>query len=175
MNAIIETHRLFLRQFIYGDASELFSLNNDPDVVKYTGDKPFKDLTEAEHFLSNYKYNPIPSSPEIPVGRWAMIRKTDNQFIGWCGLKHLESLNETDLGFRLHKKYWGLGYATEAGIACLNFGFRNLKITEIVGRAMKENTASIRVLEKCGMKYSGEFIFAEHPGVRFIATATAKK
>ena len=54
MNVIIETDRLFLRQFIADDAIELFNLNNDPDVVKYTGDKPFRDLREAQQFVNDY-------------------------------------------------------------------------------------------------------------------------
>jgi ribosomal-protein-alanine N-acetyltransferase len=96
-----------------------------------------------------------------------MIRKGDNAFIGWCGLKYLESIQETDLGFRLHQRFWGQGFATEAAIACINFGFHELKLSEIVGRAMKENLASICVLEKCGMKYRNDFVFAEHPALCF--------
>ncbi|MBK9413661.1 MAG: GNAT family N-acetyltransferase [Bacteroidetes bacterium] len=168
MNVIIETDRLFLRQFIADDAIELFNLNNDPDVVKYTGDKPFRDLREAQQFVNDYSYSSIPSNPNTPIGRWAVIRKSDNTFIGWCGLKFVEKLNEIDLGFRLHKIFWGQGFATEAGIGCLDFGFHKLKVKEIAGRSMKENLASIRVLEKCGMKYRNDFVFAEHPGACFV-------
>ena len=95
MNVIIETDRLFLRQFIADDAIELFNLNNDPDVVKYTGDKPFRDLREAQQFVNDYSYSSIPSNPNTPIGRWAVIRKSDNTFIGWCGLKFVEKLKGT--------------------------------------------------------------------------------
>jgi [ribosomal protein S5]-alanine N-acetyltransferase len=161
----METERLYLREFIHEDASDLLALNNDKEVIKYTGDKPFKDLRDAQDFIKDYKYTFIHSNQQRRIGRWAMIRKADNAFIGWCGLKYLDTLKETDLGFRLDQKFWGQGYATEAAIACINFGFQELKLSEIVGRAMKENLASIRVLEKCGMKYRNDFVFAEHPGL----------
>ena len=51
------------------------------------------------------------------------------------------------------KKAWGNGYATEAAYACMKYGFEKLHLQRIVGRAMPENTASIRVLEKCEMQY----------------------
>ncbi len=54
MVAILETDRLYLREFIIEDASDFFNLNNDPEVVKYTGDVPFSDINAAKIFLQNY-------------------------------------------------------------------------------------------------------------------------
>lgn len=61
------------------------------------------------------------------------------------------------------QKAWGKGYATEAAYASIKYGFKNLNLTRIVGRAMPDNTNSIRVLEKCGMTYIGEEIVDNHP------------
>ena len=74
------------------------------------------------------------------------------EFLGWCGLKYDEELDEYDLGFCFLKKHWGKGYATEASELCIKLGFEKFKMPEIVGRVMSENVASIKVLEKLGRK-----------------------
>lgn len=147
----IETPRLLLREFILSDAENFFELNNDYDVIRYTGDKAFSTIEEAQQLISSYM-----QYEKYRMGRLTMILKSSNEILGWCGLKFLEETNEVDLGYRLHKKYWGKGYATEAGIACIDFGFTELKLNRIIGRAAKENVGSIRVLEKCGMKFLEE-------------------
>lgn len=168
MNSVYETDRLYHRQFIASDAKYLFELNSDADVIKYTGDKPFADLLQAQEFLNNYSYKTIPVHNEIPVGRWAMIRKNDHEFIGWCGLKYNEVSGEIDLGYRLFANFWGQKFATESALGCLKFGFEKLTIPQIIGRAMHENKASIRVLEKCGMKFRNEFSGDDHSGVCYV-------
>ena len=85
--------------------------------------------------------------------------KENDEFLGWCGLKFTEKLNEYDIGFRFFKKYWNKGYATESAKSCINYGINKLKMTEILGRAMKDNIASIKVLEKIGLQYKKNFDF----------------
>lgn len=147
MNSIIETERLLLREFCQTDASGLFELNSDPEVVRHTGDLPFSSISDAGDFIkayNDYKKNGF--------GRWAVVVKDSDKFVGWCGLK----LNEeafVDIGFRFFQNEWGKGYATESALACLNYGFKHLNMDEIIGRASFENKASIRVLEKLGMTF----------------------
>ena len=86
-------------------------------------------------------------------GRWAVIEKASGEFTGWCGLKLMSENNEIDLGYRFQKKFWGKSFATEAAMASLKFGFEIKKLERIIGRAMTANIASIKVLEKCGMKF----------------------
>lgn len=144
---IFESERLYFRMFVEEDAPELLELNSDPLVIKYTGDPPFKDFDEALKFVKEYDHY-----TKHGFGRWAVIRKVDHSFIGWCGLKYNEE-NEIDIGFRLFRKEWGNGYATEAVRATLNYGINELSMNIIVGRAAAENIASIKVLEKTGFKY----------------------
>lgn len=147
MKIIFETERLILRELVISDAGHFYKLNSDPEVIKYTGDVPFNSLDEARIFLENYtEYS------TNGYGRWAVLSKEDNEFLGWCGLK-LNEENMIDLGFRLHKIYWGNGFATEAASACLNYGFSVLKLPIIIGRTLIENAASIQVLKKIGMTY----------------------
>lgn len=147
MRVILETKRLRLQEFSAADAIHLFELNNDPEVLKFTGDLPFDSIENAVKFLANYS-----NYKKDGFGRWAVYLKKDNRFIGWCGFRKNEG-EWIDLGFRFLKKEWGNGYATEAAKGCIEFGFNQLGIIEIVGRAVKDNLASIRVLEKVGMKY----------------------
>jgi [ribosomal protein S5]-alanine N-acetyltransferase len=165
MNSIIETDRLILRTFTTGDAALIYELNLDPDVTRYTGD-PVKDLDHAQQILEQVI---LPQYALYNHGRWAVHVKPDLEFIGWCGLKARPERNEIDLGYRFLKKAWGKGYATEAAWASLNYGFEKLHLPRIVGRAMPQNTASIRVLEKCGMKFIGEEVVDDHPALTYEA------
>jgi len=159
---IIETERLYLREMIPEDAEQIYLLNLDPEVIKYTGDNQFQDIESARQFLDNYNHYKTHG-----FGRWAVVNKLNDEFLGWCGLKYTEQLNEVDVGFRFFKKHWNKGYATESAKACLDLGFEKFELQKIVGRAMKENVGSIRVLEKIGLLYSGYFNFDEHNGVLY--------
>lgn len=158
-NWIAETPRLMLREIVPDDAEQAYLLNLDPEVVKYTGDKPFASVDEARLFWANYEHY-----GNFGFGRWAVIRKADGEWLGWCGLKYVPEFDEYDIGFRFFRRHWGQGYATEAAQVCLALGFRKFGMNEIVGRAMKENIGSINVLEKIGMQYHSEFELALHPG-----------
>jgi RimJ/RimL family protein N-acetyltransferase len=144
---ITETPRLILREFALDDAKSMWELNSDPEVIKYTGDPPFASVEKAREFLLNYK-----DYEKNGFGRWAVITKASNSFIGWCGLK-LNEQNLVDLGFRFFRKEWNKGYATEAAHACLEYGFLELDLKEIIGRVARQNKASIKVLEKLSMDY----------------------
>lgn len=148
MKFIIETERLFLREFILDDAKNFYQLNLNPNVIRYTGNTAFKSINEAKSFLENYN-----DYKTNGYGRWAVINKSNNEFIGWCGLKYDKLENETDIGFRFFEEEWNKGYATESATACLQYGFEVLKLNRIIGRAMEENKASIKVLEKIGLQF----------------------
>ena len=152
MNVIIETERLLLRKFTERDAPLLYELNLDPEVIRYTHDP----LTDVEHARKMLTEVILPQYALYNHGRWAVHLKTNLEFIGWCGLKYLSEQNEVDLGYRFMKKFWGFGYATEAALACIEYGFARLNLHRIVGRAVPANLDSIKVLEKCGMEFLRE-------------------
>ena len=144
---ILSTERLLLREFSVHDANYMYQLNLDPEVIRYTGDPPFDSVEDASSFLKNYD-----DYHQNGYGRWAVLTKEDEEFVGWCGLKkHPDGM--VDIGFRFYQKDWGKGYATESAKACLDYGLHELGIPVIVGRAARDNVASIKVLEKLGMKY----------------------
>jgi RimJ/RimL family protein N-acetyltransferase len=152
MNVIIETDRLLLRTFTSEDARLLYELNLDPDITRYTYD-PMKNIDHAKQVLEQVI---LPQYALYNHGRWAVHLKYSLEFIGWCGLKFRPERNEIDLGYRFIKNAWGKGYATEAAYACIKYGFEKLNLQRIIGRAVLDNTASLRVLGKCGMSYIGE-------------------
>jgi RimJ/RimL family protein N-acetyltransferase len=144
----LETPRLLLRPFILDDADVFFELNNDPLVIQYTGDRPFYSIEEAEELIQNYQQYKL-----YNMGRLTMIIKETQEIIGWCGLKYHEENETVDLGFRLFKVHWNKGFATEASMACLKYGFEELNLQQIYARAMIVNEASIAVMKKVGMVY----------------------
>ncbi|REC59176.1 N-acetyltransferase [Chryseobacterium pennae] len=160
MKIILETDRLLLRELTIEDAYHFYELNVNPNVIQYTGDSPFENAEEALVFLQNYK-----DYRENGYGRWAVIDKSNTEFLGWCGLKYDISKDETDIGFRFFERNWNSGLATESAAACLKYGFDQLHLKKIVGRAMSENIASIKVLQKLGLSFDKEFDFDGHKGV----------
>ncbi|MBG0506940.1 GNAT family N-acetyltransferase [Elizabethkingia anophelis] len=160
MKPILETERLLLRELNPDDAGDFFNLNENPNVIKYTGDKAFQNIDEAREFLENYQDYRLNG-----YGRWAVMSKVNNEFLGWCGLKYNSSTDETDVGFRFFEHYWNKGFATESVGACIDYGFKSLNLNAVVGRAMQDNTASVKVLEKLGMNYVRDFEFDGHKGV----------
>ncbi len=114
---VLTTERLILREFELTDAEAMFNLNSDEEVLRYTGDKQFESIEDANNFFKNY-----PDYEKNGFGRWALVTKGDKEVIGWCGLKKHED-NTVDIGYRIFKNQWNKGYATEASIACLEYGF----------------------------------------------------
>jgi ribosomal-protein-alanine N-acetyltransferase len=87
-----------------------------------------------------------------------MIEKATGEFMGWTGLKFCTELrndhiNYYDLGYRLIKRYWGKGYASESVVASLEYGFNTMNLPVICGTADINNLASRHVLEKSGLKH----------------------
>ena len=166
MHIIFETPRLILRRFTEADAGLLLYLNSDPEVLKYLHEPVLKDEADSLEKIKNI----ILPQYEKNLGRWATYLKENNEFIGWCGLKFRPEINEIDLGYRLVKTAWGKGYATEAARQTLVYGLEKLGLQTITGRAHIENIATIKVLEKIGMRFIGEGIVDDCPVRTYIAT-----
>lgn len=147
MQETIETKRLILRPFQKGDEVYMYELNNDPEVIRYTGDPPFESVEDARQFLCDYL-----QYCETNFCRWAVILKENEEFIGFCGLRQQEN-GDVDLGYRLKRTHWSKGLATEACLASIKHGFEAWQLDRIIGRVARANKASIRVLEKCGMTF----------------------
>lgn len=150
MDIVLQSDRLYFREFTEADAGLIYELNSDEAVLKYVHEAPTTSLDVA---LRTLRERILPQYRQYGYGRWALHLKSNNDFIGWCGLKYRPELQETDLGFRLKQDTWNQGYASEAAKASLDFGFNRLGLAVITARAQVGNLASLRVLEKAGMQF----------------------
>lgn len=147
---ITENENILLRTWLPDDALFFYQLNADPDVLLYTGDPPFASIEAASVFISQYRDFEL-----YGCGRWIIERKSDGTALGWCGIKYHPDTKEHDLGFRLFKKCWNQGWASESAKLCISYAQESMGLTSLTAKAVDQNKASIRVLEKCG------FIFLE--------------
>ena len=162
MQTPIETERFLLREMEEQDVQGIFELDSDPEVHQYLGNQPIKSLQEAEAIIQYVRKQ----YEDHGIGRWAVIEKATNEFVGWSGLKYEKEVRKDmhyyDIGYRLKRKFWGRGIATETAREALTYGFQVMKLPEIYGGAHVENIASNRVLQKVGLKFLETF---EYEGV----------
>ncbi|MDJ0557230.1 MAG: GNAT family N-acetyltransferase [Microcoleaceae cyanobacterium MO_207.B10] len=180
MNIFLETSRLILRQFTEADAELLFQLDSDLEVIRFTklGDRPNKSTpykTIKNEFLPKIiRYYHTYQN----FGFWAVMEKYSDKFIGWFHFRpaldsymgaRLYAENDIEIGYRLQRIFWGKGYATEGGKALIKKGFVELGVERVVASALLENKASIRVMEKIGLKFEHKFIYIEsqQEGVKY--------
>lgn len=165
MKAILETERLLLREFVEEDAEWFYRLNSNPEVLRFVPDKTLQSVEQARQILIDH---PITDYQKHGFGRGACILKSTGEQIGFAGLKYLPELGEVDVAYRLMPSHWGNGLATEVALASVHHGFANIGLKQIIGLAMPANTASIRVLEKAGLRYSEKALLWEHEFLKYI-------
>jgi RimJ/RimL family protein N-acetyltransferase len=159
VNLILETDRLILREFQLSDAEAFFAMDCNPKVHQYLWNKPVQKMDETIEIIEFIKKQYI----ENGIGRFAMISKNTNEFIGWAGLKfNTEEVNNKvdfyDIGYRLDEKFWGKGYASEASFAWLNYAFETMKIKTLEAATHSENAASNKILQKIGMQMTEQYL-----------------
>ncbi len=150
MKIALETKRLVLKFLDSSELANLIALRSDPDVMKYIGDGSIHIEEKVRSFLLNVA---IPYQEKHGMGFFAVFEKESGHFIGQAGLFHMgfyDKQPDIELAYRLHKQYWGNGYATELAKALIHWGFERLKISKIVAGAEPENIASQKVLIKAG-------------------------
>jgi RimJ/RimL family protein N-acetyltransferase len=162
---MLETDRLILRPFNKNDVDSVFAMRSSNDVMRFIRE-PQTSRDEAESWI-----NLISSRWETEkIGFYAVIEKSSNQFIGWCGLWRLKETDEIEVGYALIEEFRGKGCASEAAEAVLTYGFEELNLEEIVAVARPENRASWRVMERLGMTYDYTGKFYERDLVHYSIT-----
>jgi len=155
MNKILfETKRTQVREFQLSDKKDVFTLNSNELVTKYTSDVGrVKTEQDAENiieqtWISQYK--------KYGFSRWAVVCKQTNKVIGFAGFKYLPEREEIDFGYRFLPDYWGQGLGFEVAFDTLEFGLSKFKFEQVHAMAMPENQGSNRILEKLGFAYQGQ-------------------
>lgn len=152
MKIISETERLIIREILPTDVDEMFELHSDPEVHTYLGNKTITSKEKIIEIINFVRQQYI----DYGVGRWAMINKKSDEFIGWTGLEFVTKetnnhINYYDLGYRLIKRFWGLGFATESALASLDYAFDKLNAKEVYAIADCRNEGSNKILKKVGL------------------------
>jgi RimJ/RimL family protein N-acetyltransferase len=157
----LETDRLLLRQWQLADREPFAKLNADPHVMEFFPNTLSREASDA--FADRIQALIEKQSWDL----WAVEIKNTQQFIGYVGL-HVPTYELpfnpcVEVGWRLAYEHWGKGYAPEAALVALKFGFEFLNLTEIVSFTALGNVRSQRVMEKIGMQRSPETF--QHPNV----------
>ena len=147
---IIETERLVLREFDLEDAEFIVELLNSPGWLKFIGDKKVSSLEDARKYLER---NLLKSYKTDSFGFWMVELKFISVPIGLCGLIKRETLDDVDIGFAMLPDFAGLGYGYESAKATYDYARDEVGLKRIVGITLENNTPSIKLLEKIGLKY----------------------
>ena len=147
---VLETERLILRRLSSGDAEFILELLNQPSFLRYIGDKGVRNTEDAIRYIQT---GPLASYERFGFGLYLVALKESGVSIGMCGLIKRDSLPDVDVGFAFLPDYWSQGYAFEAANAVMNYGREVLGLSRIVAITSLDNVASIKLLEKVGLKF----------------------
>lgn len=156
MSLELTTERLLLRDLHPQDAPALLTIFSDPQTVEYTEWEPFQTLADAD-WLVNWARNAAQQQPRT-VFVWGICSRDveDTDLLGIATLTIGDpSLRQADIGYILNRSIWGRGIATEAIHAVIETGFKQLHLHRITAGCSPVNGASVRVLEKVGMRREG--------------------
>jgi ribosomal-protein-alanine N-acetyltransferase len=164
MKIFAETERLILREILATDVDGFFEMDSDPDVHTWLGSEPLQQKEQAANAIQFIRQQYIDNG----IGRWAVVDKNTNEFLGWAGLKLITELtnnhiNYFDLGYRFMQKHWGKGYASEAAAASLAYAFNELHANEVYAIADCKNIASNKILTKTGLTLIEIFVHHDIP------------
>lgn len=136
------------------DCAVMLRMHSDDAIIRYLGMPAWHNDEES----LDYIFKNLKSYRENGFGRWVVVDKESDTWLGLAGLLIDQHEGFVDLGYRFFPEYWGRGLATESVKAVLKYGFENLSLSEIQARVVPENKSSIRVLEKTGMQLAGHTI-----------------
>jgi len=172
---MIATDRLKLRPWRDSDRLPFRMMCADPKVMEHLGGPQTGVQADArvEGFMA--------SQQKHGHCFWALERKADFAFIGFCGLKVCdhkggEVEGEIEIGWRLRRDAWGQGFAKEAAFACLDWGFTNIDCQRIIALTTNENTRSWGLMDRLGMRRQPDLDFVEpgNPPESLIAYTRAR-
>jgi RimJ/RimL family protein N-acetyltransferase len=162
MPPFLETDRLTLRRFTSDDVDHIVALDADPVVMRYltNGVPTPRPVVEEQLRTFIQQYDEWPG-----LGRWAAIERATGAFVGWFALDPTGAQPGPDagdptvaeLGYRLAQSVWRRGYGTEGARALVSHGFTELGLIRVWAQTMAVNTASRRVMENAGLRYTRTF------------------
>lgn len=145
--SVLTTTRMILRELTPDDADDLLRFYTDPVAMKY-----FPSSKDRKGVMEWINRN-VEAYKKHGVGHWACTLKKDGRFVGQAGIlkQEVDGEAEWEVGYGFLRDYWGRGLATEAAIACREYGFHTKGYTRLISIIHPDNAASRRVAEKAGM------------------------
>ncbi|MEJ0107156.1 MAG: GNAT family N-acetyltransferase [Bacteroidota bacterium] len=160
---IFETERLIVRLYDLNDEESFFLLNGDEEVVRYI--RPVKTRDECNSFLREIiKY----SEENSLLGRWAVDEKATGRNTGMFAIIPVDNSDRLQLGYSFLKESWGKGYSTELTKAAIPYFFGNTDKNEVYGITETPNTASQKVLLKCGFTLNNSYTKGEREILEYV-------
>ncbi len=147
---VLETERLTLRRLSLDDAAFILELLNDPSFLRFIGDKGVRNLEDARQYILK---GPIESYQQLGFGIYLVALKTTEVPIGICGLLKRDALEDVDIGFAFLPEFRSRGYAFESAAAVKDYARNIIGLKRLLAITNNDNQASIRVLEKIGLKF----------------------
>ena len=147
---LVETERLILTELSIDDAPFFFKLVNDPDWIRYIGDRNVSSIHDAENYLNE---RILPSYTKYGFGFYKVSIKATSKPIGISGLIDREGLDHVDVGFAFLPAGRGMGYALESTKAVLNYAQNELNLDPILAIVNTDNKRSHLLLEKLGLQF----------------------
>lgn len=147
---VLATARLDLRRMTIDDAEFILQLLNDPDFIRFIGDKGVKTVDDARQYIVN---GPMASYERHGFGLWLVELKPSGIPLGMCGLLKRETLDDVDIGFAFLPRYRSRGYGFESAAAVMQYGRHVLGLKRIVAITDPDNVGSIRLLQKIGLSF----------------------
>jgi RimJ/RimL family protein N-acetyltransferase len=143
---LLQTARIFLREFTYDDFDSLFEILSDAEVMKYYP-KPF----DAERVKGWIKWN-LQNYKQYGFGLWAVCLKDSGKMIGDCGItiQNIDGELLPEIGYHIHKDFWRQGFATEAAAAVRDWAFENTKYDCLYSYMKYSNVPSYKTAQKIG-------------------------
>lgn len=147
---ILYTERLMLRKITVRDSEDMYEYSKRPEVSRYLLWSPHDDIRVTKNYTRYLQGLYLKKG----FYDWALVLRRSDKMIGTCGFSHIDAENNcAEIGYVLNSDYWGLGYAAEAVMRVLAFGFETAGFNRIFARILDGNTQSVRVAEKCRMRY----------------------
>lgn len=165
---ILETDRLLLRHFHIFDLDAMTEVFTDREVMR------FSDGVKSKDWVYDWLWNCAERTyQKWGFGPWTVVEKEQRQMLGYCGLFYFSDLAgqpEVEIGYRLARRFWGQGYATEAALSVRDYAFGPLCLSRLVALIDPANTASIKVAAKIGMRYEKEVMLEgySHPDHLYV-------
>ena len=147
---VLETERLALRPLSTDDAWFLLELVNDPSFVENIGDRQVRSSVDARAYI---RAGAMKTYAKHGVGTHAVVPKDGGSPVGVCGLLKRDQFEHYDIGFAFLPRHWSKGYAFESAAAVLDHGRETLGLERVLAFTSLDNTASIRLLEKLGLRF----------------------